>query len=151
MIHSRSRDQRGCTQQPVAVDDYGTAVFRGHYTGTLVWADKAAYFGPALPQAPECYVDDAATGKAARLAEFRDFEAWERNCNTCAFLVRRQGLGNKGRGGFLYGDCTNPAQDLASHPYRQHIEQYGYMAFCPEDYQGMPCWQARKPKLEGGK
>ena len=139
MIHERDiRRQRPCYQEPVCVDDYGNAVFRGHYSGELVWPEEARYFGPIIPQAGACYVDGPG-GAAARKASLVLFHESEANCNTCRFLVR---LPFKRGATVMPGRCTNSRASFSAHPYPPDAQ--GVMRFAPDDWQGMPCWQARE-------
>ena len=141
-VHQRNpRAQRPCKCQPVCVDDFGDAVFRGHWSKSLVWPDEVIYLGPVLPQAPYCYVDGP-EGKAARAEDVRLFDESEANCNTCRWLRRLPFV--KDGSGLMPGRCDGPAPAWSVHPYPPRAGSP--MRFAPEDWQGMPCWEAREPR-----
>lgn len=135
-IHQRDpRKQRPCDQPYICVDDYGNAVFIGHYSEELVWAQDAKYFGPVMPQATNCYVDGK-NGDIARKKSALIFNEFEANCNTCRHLER---VPSK-RGGLLYGKCqSHPIE----HPYIRGPYKGGAFAFSPDDHMGMKCYQPR--------
>ena len=121
------------------VDDFGDAVFVGHYSGLLVWPDDVIYLGPVVPQAPDCYVDRK-EGIKERLKSVQVFNESEANCNTCAHLTRLPF--KKSSSGLMPGKCTNKDADFSVHPYPP--DAGGVMRFAPEDWQGMPCWKLRR-------
>ena len=141
MEHDRARGQRPCIQPAVCVDDYGEAVFRGHYSGELVRASQAVYVGPVIPQAPLCYVDGP-NGRAARAKSVRAFDENEANCNTCRHLIRLPG--SKGVSGLLRGRCAGTA-DWSWHPYP--ADRGGVMRFAPDDWMGMACYEQRDERI----
>lgn len=125
--------------KPVCVDDYGVEVYRGHYSGVLVWADRAVFFGAVIPQCNSRYLDDPVLGKEGRRTSFKAFCDSEGNCNTCRHLERTPHA--KRRDGFLEGRCRNPVQ-IERHPYRSRFVG-DVMIFHPDDWMGMPCYESR--------
>lgn len=134
-IRNESRNKRPCTE-PFVVDDYGDAVYVGRYTGTHCWPDLSCYYGPAVPQANRCYVDLKSADGLHR-DSVREFQNSERNCNTCAKLVRVQRP--RCKFGFLYGRCDG---SKAGHPYLARMDGDVFF-FHPEDHMGMACWEGR--------
>lgn len=133
------RESRGKTpcSQPFVVDDYGDAVYFGRYTNQLCWPDESRYYGAIVPQVKACYVDLLAADAAHR-ASVALFNEYERNCNTCAKLVRVPHA--KCRFGFLYGRCSGSKE---SHPYLSRMRD-GVFMFHAEDHMNMSCWEKRK-------
>lgn len=61
----------------------------------------------------------------------QEFEALDRNCNTCKHLVR---VPHKDSFGFLKGMCGR----MNGHPFQPTF------LFHPHDWMGMSCWESRR-------
>lgn len=135
---------------PVLVDDYGTGVYIGHWTGEWVWADEAVLTSGFYPGVSAAYVDRRGF-EAARRSDYIAFAENERNCNTCRHL-RRIPHG-KDHAGWLHGICES------KHPQFQqgHLDSYGLqrqwsvpqvlqdgsISFHPDDPMHMACYASR--------
>lgn len=113
-------------------------VYRCQYTEREVRFGDHVFLGAVVPQVRGAYVcrPDA---KAAFRASRQAFNESEANCNTCRHLQRVPH--EKSRAGFLYGRCE--CADLSAHPYASRIVN-GVMPFHPDDFMGMPCYEARE-------
>lgn len=123
---------------PVCVSDYGVAVYRCRFTGVPVYADNCRIVGPMIPQARGVQYVASLDSRDAEKASRKLFDENEANCNTCKHLKRVPG--RKGLSGLLYGKCMATPDD--SHPYLSRFD-CGVMPFAPDDWMGMPCWEAR--------
>jgi len=94
------------------------------YTGAKVRLEDAIYLGPCVPQVNGTYVCHPDARDAYRQSK-RLFDESEAKCNTCRHLVRTKHAPRKD--GRLRGSChVNPS-----------------IAFHPEDWMGMPCYEQR--------
>lgn len=125
----------GSSVTPICTDDFGTSVYLGRYTERPVWADKAISYPAVVPGVKASYLDSEA-GREGHRFNAAAFQENDANCNTCKHLIRQ--AGRKDRGGFLYGKCGGTP---AKHPYS--LNPRSHMAFPPDDYMGMTCWEAR--------
>lgn len=114
---------------PFCTDDYGSSVYRCHWTGQIVWAEQAVITGGYMPNAKRKFI--AAPGyEAARKCEYQAFADNDRNCNTCRNLERikqpRDPFGSQ------RGRCKliiPPESDL--------------IKFYPDDPMHMSCYESR--------
>jgi hypothetical protein len=118
----------------VCTDDFGSLVFVCQYTQSMVTVDSSIFIGPVMPNVNGTYVC-APHALAAFKSSRANFNAEERNCNTCKSLQRIQHAKNKG--GFLYGRC---GKGITEHQYPMKGD---VIMFHPDDPMGMPCWEAR--------
>ncbi len=106
------------------VDDFGNLVFMCQYTNKPVAVDAMIFIGPCVPQVTGTYVCHPDARDAYKESK-RLFDESEANCNTCRHLVRAKHAPRKD--GRLKGSChVNPS-----------------IAFHPEDWMGMPCYEQR--------
>jgi hypothetical protein len=122
-------------QKPICTDDFGSLVYKGHYTGIPVPIQDAVTVGAMLPGLKARYFDiiDHQSEKKFSQQCFNENDA---NCNTCKHLQRVKH--EKNSAGFLYGKCA-----IDSKEPRQYPTTDGVMMFHPDDYAGMECWEAR--------
>lgn len=121
---------RKILNQPIATDDYGSSVYKCQYSGRFVSAGSGIFIGACLPNVSGTYVcapDSMPEFKQSKA----NFDEMDANCNTCANLERVSHP--KIKGGFLRGKCKK--QKTMFNPQ-----------FHPDDYMGMPCWEARKAR-----
>lgn len=131
------RNDRPILNDPIDADK-DENLYRCHYSGEPVSLGASIFIGPCVPQVHGTYVCHPAAKPAFQESK-RAFDESEANCNTCRHLHR---VVHKRSAGVLYGRCLSPAQDMGAHPYRDRIV-YGVMPFHPDDYMGMPCYEAR--------
>lgn len=110
-----------------------------HYSGKWFLRRNGVWLGATIPQAKVRYLCHPKYGKAARKESKRLFDASERNCNTCKYLVRTPFKADSS--GLQSGVCSSESFDYQHHPYWKG----GYLiSFAPDDYMGMSCWTERK-------
>ena len=99
------------------------SVYACHYTGKRVSVEDAIFLGPILPSVSGSYVchPDAVN---VRNESAKEFNRFEKNCNTCKKLER---VPHDKRGGFMKGAC----------------EVKGLHSFHPDDPMFMECWEDR--------
>lgn len=110
---------------PVCVDDYGTEWYV--VEGVLIPVDCASVWKTYVPGVrgfmlrPGMYTRE---NYAAEIAAFHELDA---NCNTCAYLRR------------VKFDRTTKTVSMPGICGRTHDA----IAFHPDDFMGMHCWEAR--------
>lgn len=119
--------------QPLLTDDYGEAVYRGFWTGRLVWASEAVFGGTIIPQVNGVHVDVQGF-EPHRKASFILRCEHDANCNTCKHLER---VPQKSKG-LMVGICKSTP---ISHPYG--FRDKGMILFHPDDFMGMECYESR--------
>jgi hypothetical protein len=117
------------------VDDYGSEVWRCHWTGRLVWSEEAVITAGFYPGVRAVYVS-APDYQDGRRACYQAFADNDRNCNTCIHLERARHP--KDRFGFLFGRCRSTP---VAHPYA--LRPSGEIMFHPDDAMLMKCYQSR--------
>lgn len=135
---SRISERAYYLELPVCVDDYGEEVWRCHWTSQLVWARDVVWTGSIMPGVHAKYPAGPGYKEIMRLSAI-EFNRWDANCNTCAHLERVKH--DKKPDGFLYGRCCNPEYQWEKNPYHKFGD--GVIAFHPDDWMGMPCYQSR--------
>ena len=110
-----------------------------HYSGKWFLRRNGIWLGAISPQAKVRYLCHPKYGKAAHKESKRIFDASERNCNTCKYLMRVpfKSDGN----GLQPGVCLSVSFDSEHHPYWKGANT---ILFAPDDYMGMSCWTERK-------
>ena len=126
-------------QTHICIDDYGNEVYIGHYTGLLIFAPDAAFFGAIIPQAKCRYVDHAIAGKEARKVSYRLFCDSEQNCNTCKYLKRLPHTKNPHYP--MTGQCLCTTNELLESPF--WVGEGAKILFHPDDWMGMECYVSR--------
>lgn len=114
----------------LCVDDYGTEVYRCHWSDRLVWADVCRLDGPIMPGVRYRHVAHPDSASDRRW-HYRAFADAEQNCNTCRHLKRIPH--EKCPHGFLEGVCQRPGHAPCGRSLRFH----------PEDPMHMPCYESR--------
>jgi hypothetical protein len=111
------------TSRKVLNPEVSHGVYICHYTSKTVRVEDAIFLGAILPSVSGSYVchKDAAQ---ARKESARDFDQFEKNCNTCKKLER---VPHDKFGGFMKGKC----------------EVKGIHSFHPDDPMFMECWEER--------
>ena len=110
-----------------------------HYSGKWFLRRHGIWLGAIIPQAKVRYLCHPKYGKAARKESKRLFDASERNCNTCKYLIR---ISFKADGsGLQPGVCASEKFDAQHHPYWKGDHS---ILFATDDYMGMSCWTERK-------
>src|SRR5882762_10836245 len=111
----------------IAIDDYGRAVYRCHYSSKMIFLPEGIISGGVMPGIKVkylCHPDHKATKKQSQIA----FNDMDENCNTCKNLQRIKHAKNDQ--GFLFGECKK--QD--NKPIKFH----------PDDWMGMLCYENRE-------
>lgn len=103
-------------------------LFTCQYTKKKTSYHDCIFLGAIMPNVNLTFICHKEANAAWRQAK-RDFDEFERNCNTCKHLVRHLYKGNDLR----TGEC-NPHN--APYPFQ--------IQFHPDDHMGMKCWEARK-------
>lgn len=125
-------------QQPICIDDFGTAIYHCRFTGALVGGSSAMICGPIVPGVKAVYIMGASVeAKKKKLESDHAFHESEANCNTCTNL--RRVTHDSIKGGFLVAQCGNP--DRVPTPYPERAA--GLMMFHPSDPMLMPCYFPR--------
>ena len=109
-----------------------------HYSGKWFLRRNGIWLGAIIPQVKVRYLCHPKYGKAARKESKRLFDASERNCNTCKYLVRTPFKADGS--GLQPGVCTSESFDSEHHPYWKGSHS---ILFSPDDYMGMSCWTER--------
>src|SRR5574340_322777 len=110
-----------------------------HYSGTWFLRRNGIWLGAIIPQVKVRYLCHPKYGVLARKQSKLLLDAFERNCNTCKYLVR---IPFKSDGSRLQpGICTSKSFDYEHHPYWKGSHT---ILFPPDDYMGMSCWTERK-------
>lgn len=116
---------------PLGVDDFGNNFYKCYYTNEFITIENKANYtllAGIIPQVSGSYVCSPLALEARKL-ELREFNKWEKNCNTCSKFDRIPHV-KKGNQEAITGRCLN-------HPSRPIIKVY------PQDCMGMNCWKER--------
>lgn len=133
-IKSKSQDTGGTLYRHPAsnkvIGNYtpdADGLFNCRYTGLKTTYDDCIFLGAIMPNVSETFICHKDATDAWRKAK-KDFDEFERNCNTCKHLVRHPYKGSDLR----TGEC-NP--NNAPYPF--------LIKFHPDDHMNMKCWEAR--------
>lgn len=119
------------------VDDYGMAWYKCHASQKHIPANEVIIFGALIPNLNVQYYYHNSM-KEYRKIQVREFNEFERNCNTCKHLVRVKHA--KDTLGFLYGKCSGNGNMLHPLVYNSSLNN---LKFHPDDHMDMICYGAR--------
>ena len=135
------KDKREIINRSTTQNDAGDALFICPYTGKAVTWEDAVVYGALIPRLHACEVGHP-NGREAYKQSKRDFDAMDRNCNTCQKFNRLPHENEPNR--FLKGRCGEmPAGNLQAY---RHVDDVFWIH--SDDWMGMDCWAARPVKVQ---
>lgn len=121
------------------VDDYGIAWYKCHAMHKPIPATEVIIYGSLIPNLNIQYYYHNSM-KEYRKIQIREFNEFERNCNTCKHLIRVKHPKNSQ--GFLFGKCSSNESDI-NNPLLYGSTKDNLM-FHPDDHMNMLCYEPRK-------
>lgn len=125
------------TPFPESDEEYDLCVC--HYTQALIPRNESIVLGAVIPQVSASFACHP-LAKPARTKSVMAFNECEQNCNTCRHLERVEHP--KDKHGFMSGVCGNDKGFPSQNPYYEENPSR-QMKFHPDDWMGMPCYEAR--------
>ena len=121
-------------QRLLCVDDFGSEVYKCHWTGKPIAIPDAVVIGGFMPGVKSKFICHPDYIEARKLSH-KSFNESEANCNTCKHLFR---VKREKNAGFLYGECLAKSKEVKIYPVIDNV-----MMFHPDDWMGMKCYEHR--------